>query len=260
MRATIPTFVPKPVDPAFTVARLLREALEGVVAPTLVSPLLFEALEPYGARLPSGPDGLLEMARGPLAAAVARRIGPDEAEELVQRAERLVAHAQSAMRASQPAPPPDRASHAAMTFPKPSSARDRDSTALVPTTPDAVRVLVVAEGAGLALRLDTALGASRVSARSLASLVALRDHLSNHGSPSLLLVDASDFPAITPDELVATVRLGPSTMIRAVWGSDLPYGRSVLAAAGNGLPALLGLDRAHGVDPLLDLIRSRRSS
>ncbi len=250
--------MPKTVDPAFTVARLLREALEGVVAPAFVSPLLFEALEPYGARLPSGPEGLLEMARGPLAAAVAKRIGPDEAEELVQRAERLVAHAQSATRMSEPAP--DHAPRAAMTFPKPSSARDRDNTALVPTTPDAVRVLVVAEGAGLALRLDTALGASRVSVRSLASLLALREYLSNHGSPSLLLVDASDFPAISPDELVAAVRLGPATMFRAVWGSDLPYGRSVLAAAGDGQPALLGLDRAHGVDPLLDLIRSRRRS
>jgi hypothetical protein len=49
-------------------------------------------------------------------------------------------------------------------------------------------------------------------------------------------------------------------MFRAVWGSDLPYGRSVLAAAGHGHPALLGLDRAHGVDPLLDLIRSRHRS
>ncbi len=250
--------MPKTVDPAFTVARLLREALEGVVAPSLVSPLLFEALEPYGARLPSGPDGLLEMARGPLAAAVAKRIGRDEAEELVQRAERLVAHAQSAARPATPTPEP--ALRAAMTFPRPNSPRDRDNTALVPTTPDAVPVLVVADGAGLALRLDTALGASRVSARSLASLVALRDHLSNHGSPSLLLVDASDFPAIAPEELVAAVRLGPPTMFRAVWGSDLPYGRSVLAAAGHGHPALLGLDRAHGVDPLLDLIRSRHRS
>ena len=247
----------KSVDPAFTVTRLLREALEGVVAPALVSPLLFEALEPYGARLPSGPEGLLEMARGPLAAAVAKRIGPEEADELVQRAERLVAHAQSVR---PPTPTPEPSLRTSKTFSRPNPARDRDSTALVPTTADAVRVLVVADGAGLALRLDAALGAARVSARSLASLPALRDHLGHHGSPSLLLVDASDFPAIAPDELVAAMRLGPTTMIRAVWGAELPYGRSVISAAGGAESSLLGLDRAHGVDPLLDLIRSRRRS
>ncbi len=246
--------MPRSADTEFVVTRLLREALEGVVAPGLVSPILFEALEPYGARLPTGPEGLLDMARGPLAGAVARRIGVEEADELVRRAERLVAHARGAASA----PPPAAPARPSITFPRPAHGRDRDDTALVPTTADAVRVLVVAEGAGLALRLDAALGAARVSVRSLASLPALRDHLCNHGTPSLLLVDATDFPAIATDELVAAMRLGPVTMIRAIWGAELPYGRSAMAAAGSESPALLGLDRAHGVDSLLDLIRSRR--
>ena len=42
--------MPRSADTEFVVTRLLREALEGVVAPGLVSPILFEALEPYGAK------------------------------------------------------------------------------------------------------------------------------------------------------------------------------------------------------------------
>lgn len=274
----------------FVEVRLLREALEGVVARALVTPILFEALEPYGNMLPTGAEGLLDMVRGPLAEVVSRRIGGVESDEVVRRAERLIVAARSGLESTrQPITSPaaarqqhahDPAARAAASAsvaaaarraistappvareapPPPAGGRERDATALVPTTREAVTVLVVAGGGGLALRLSAALGSRRVAPFVLGSLTAIRDHLDAHGPPNILLVDATDFPPIPPDALGVALRRGPSTMVRAIWGADLPYGRGLVAAVGESPLTVLALERAHGVDPLLDLIRSRRS-
>ncbi len=252
--------------------RLLREALEGVVARPLVTPILFEALEPYGNLLPTGAEGLLDMVRGPLADVVARRIGRGESDQVVRRAEQLIARATGGLdsthrhvpttgaRAPNVAPLSSAARADLSTAPPPApAARERDATALVPTTRDAVAVLIVAGGSGLGLRLTAALGSRRVSPFVLGTLAAIRDYLSGHGAPNILIVDATDFPPIAPEDLSLALRRGPSTMVRAVWGADLPYGRSLLASIEGGERSVLSLERAHGVDPLLDLIRSRRS-
>jgi hypothetical protein len=259
----------------FVEVRLLREALEGVVARQLVTPILFEALEPYGNLLPTGAEGLLDMVRGPLAEVVSRRIGGVEADEVVRRAEQLIAGASGGLdttrrpiapareRERQTAPPPvpddarRRGSTATSTLPPPTG-RERDATELVPTTRDAVTVLVVAGGGGLALRLTASLGSRRVAPFVLGTLTAIRDYLSGVGAPNILLVDATDFPPIAPEELSLVLRRGPRTMVRAIWGADLPYGRSLVATVDQATVPVVGLERSHGVDPLLDLIRSRR--
>ena len=276
----------------FVEVRLLREALEGVVSRALVTPILFEALEPYGNMLPTGAEGLLDMVRGPLAEVVSRRIGGVESDEVVRRAERLIVAARGGLESTrQPITNPaaarqqqhanDSSARAAASAsvaaaarraistappavprdapPPPAIGRERDATALVPTTREAVSVLVVASGGGLALRLSAALGSRRVAPSVVASLAALRDHLDHHGPPNILLVDATDFPPIPPDALGVALRRGPSTMVRAIWGADLPYGRGLVAAVGDSQLPVLALERGHGVDPLLDLIRSRRS-
>lgn len=268
----------RPCDPAYALSttaetdfvevRLLREALEGVVARPLVTPILFEALEPYGNLLPTGAEGLLDMVRGPLADVVARRIGRGEADQVVHRAEQLIARATGGLESTHrhlptqsPPAAPSSATRADLSTAAPPAppARERDATALVPTTRDAVAVLIVAGGNGLGLRLTAALGSRRVSPFVLGTLAAIRDYLSGHGAPNILIVDATDFPPIAPEDLSLALRRGPSTMVRAVWGADLPYGRSLLASIEGGERSVLSLERAHGVDPLLDLIRSRRS-
>lgn len=256
----------------FVEVRLLREALEGVVTRAQVTPILFEALEPYGNMLPTGAEGLLDMVRGPLAEVVARRLGGVEADEVVRRAELLIANAAGRLDSTRqhitartappqravPPPIPADARRALSTSPPPTG-RERDATALVPTTRDAVSVLVVASGGGLGLRLTAALGSRRVAPFVLGSLTDIRDYLGKYEPPSILLVDATDFPPIAPEDLSLALRRGPSTMVRAIWGADLPYGRSLAAAVGEPEFAVLTLERAHGVEPLLDLIRSRRS-
>ena len=239
--------------------RLLREALEGVVSRTLVTPILFEALEPYGNLLPTGADGLLDMVRGPLAEVVSRRIGGVEADEVVRRAERLIAAARGGLDAPKQSAAASEPLRALSTAPPPPTGRDRDATALVPTARDAVTVVVVASGGGLAMRLTAALGSRRVAPVVRGSLVSIRDQVAGNDAPNILLVDATDFPPITADELGLAMRRGPSTMIRAIWGADSPYGRGLVAAAHAGALSVLALERAHGVDPLLDLIRSRKS-
>src|SRR5687768_12397991 len=57
--------------------RLVRESLEAVVAPTIVSSVVFEALEASGGRLPDGTDGARTFVDGPLRSALARRLGDD---------------------------------------------------------------------------------------------------------------------------------------------------------------------------------------
>jgi hypothetical protein len=86
----------------------------------------------------------------------------------------------------------------------------------------------------------------------------VRARLEGRGAPDVVLVDATDFPPVEPDELATALATGPSTLVRVLWGADLPYGRGVVAAATARGVALIALERAHGVEPLLDLVRSRR--
>jgi hypothetical protein len=234
----------------FPEVRILREALEGVISPGLVTPVLFEALEPYGTLLPAGAEGLLEMVRGSLADVVARRVGHAEAGAVVQRVEQMLRMSMTTA-LGESAPEPAAA-------PAPRSGRERDNTALVPLAREAVSVLVIATGAGFATRLGAVLGEHWVAPFVDNSAQSIRARLLAHTSPDVVLVDATDFPPVTPDELAAAMTAGPPTVARALWGVDLPYGRSLsVAAAAAGLP-LIAIERAHGVEPLLDLIRSRR--
>lgn len=235
---------------------MLREALEGVIPPALVTPVLFEALEPYGDLLPAGGSGLLEVVRGPLAEVVKRRIGPAAAASVVEHIEQIVRATMSTLEGSTSAPfeqptpivPIERHIHE----------REREATQQVPLARSAVAVLVVAAGQGFAQRLGAVLGEGVVAPFVLGAASSVRARLEGRGAPDVVLVDAGDFPPVEPDELAAALDAGPLTLVRVLWGADLPYGRGVAAAATARGIALVALDRAHGVDPLLDLVRSRR--
>ena len=77
--------------------QLVREVLEGALAPAVATSVLFEALDRWDRGIPADAGEVLELVRGPLALALARKLDEDGASQLVAILEaRLV----------QSAPPP----------------------------------------------------------------------------------------------------------------------------------------------------------
>ncbi len=225
--------------------RMLREALEGVLSPDLATSLLFDALEPFGSRIPEGTDALLALARGPLHDAIVKRVGEGEASAVLERVEELIARSKLSQ-ANQP--PPD-----------PFLNEDRlATTTRMPILREAMTVLIVAAGQGLSLRLEAALGSDTVLTYVISSPQNIRNKLRSADAPYMALVDATDFAQIDAALLADIFADGAPTLVRAIWGAELPYGRAIATAmTQRGFPPL-ELKRADGVESLLDLIRSRR--
>jgi hypothetical protein len=215
--------------------RLVREVLEGAMAPKVAQAVLFEALGNAPA-LPENISDMLVLVRGPVKDALRRRAGAMEATALVARLEHMLGRRQS-----QPPPP-----------------ADHDATLAVPTDADAVRVLIVAAGPWFGGRLAAALGPGRVAPVYAHSAEALA-HTVGTWPPSLLVVDATDFPAIEPKGLAQALRKLPSTTTVAIWGGDLPYGRRALFALEEAGVHAMGFEQGAGIEPLMDVIRSRRN-
>jgi hypothetical protein len=214
--------------------RLVREVLEGVLAPKLAQAVLFEALG-SARELPNTTTDLLHLVRGPVHESVQERAGSSQATAVVARLEHMLAR-----RLSQPPPP-----------------ADGDATVAVPTHEEAVHMLIVASGPWFGGRLSAALGPERVAPAYASHAAALEGAWDAH-FPAVVLVDATDFPAIDPGALAAGLRGLPGTTTVAIWGSELPYGRKVRFALEEGGVGAMAFEQAGGIDPLLDLIRSRR--
>jgi len=231
--------------------RIVRESLEGVVAPSLQSTVMFEALESHGRELPRTTEELLTFVRSSLQDALVKRVGHREASAVVARIEQLLRTA--------PTLTPPGGLFDTRTPPSGIRHRDRDVTTEIAIAREPVVVLVIASGGSMVQRLHAALGRSRVSGVSANDLERVRSVTSSY-VPPIVLVDATDFPAINPAEVASVLIALPSTTACGVWGADLPYGRSiVLAMAGAESPAV-AFTRGEGVEPMLDLIKSRRRS
>lgn len=219
--------------------RLVRESLEAVVSPSIVSTVMFEALEQTGGELPDGPEAVRQLVEGPLRAALARKVGAD-AHAMIDDV--LVVLATIAPSAD-------------------ASARGRrgpDVTREVFIDGRPVFVVVVSGTSEFASRLSAVLGPTLLTAIPASTMEQLEEHLSI-AAPQIVLVDAADFASIEPERLGVVLGKLPATTVRAIWGVDLPYGASILRAlVERGAPAT-PLDRREGIEPLLDLIRSRRS-
>lgn len=224
----------------------MREALEGVLAPALVSRVIFDALESHGESIPSTPRDLIELVRGPLRARLVERLGLDTAAIAVEHVIALL-QAMDEPRSIRGGTP------IRVTAP------ESGPTLAIPTGPEPVPVVVIAGATAMLCRLEAALGSRRLAAWPAVTADDVRASL-KQGSPAIVLVDAGDIPAIAIETLASFLASVPSTAVCAVWASELPFARRLAVAAKVAGADLVWLSRKDGVEPLLDLIRSRQSA
>ncbi|MDQ3035159.1 MAG: hypothetical protein M3Y87_22325, partial [Myxococcota bacterium] len=75
----------------------------------------------------------------------------------------------------------------------------------------------------------------------------------------VVIVDATDVPAITDDDLLAALAATSPSTVRVVWGSELPYGRRVVELVSRSERPCTGLRLSEGMEPILDLVLARRA-
>lgn len=213
--------------------RLVRESLEAVVAPAIVSAVIFEAMARSEGGLSEDPGALQAFVGGPLRDALRARVG-DDADPTIDGVLQMIA----AIPARRPG-------------------RELDITRELVLDARPVVVFVVSSAATFAMQLQASLGAARITAVPVPSLDVLTRQ-AQLGVPHVVLIDAAEFAPIEPDQLAAALEQLSATTVRAIWGADLPFGGAVLRALVARRAPATPFDRREGIDPLLDLIRSRR--
>lgn len=242
--------------------RLIREALEGVIAPALIDAVLRDALVSYGGKMPDAPHDVMRLVQGPLRDVLARRVGHQEALAVVTRLVPLLGRSEpSAPPRVGPPPLPSQAPATPATpiqsfFPP---VRARDSTASIPVGKEPVTVMVVAQSRGIVEKIAAALGADGVAPYAAGTIEKIERSM-KLVTPALVVIDASDFPSIDPLDLARALAPLPTTTTRALFGPDLPYGGRVSESFDRVQAPYVKLDRREGLDPLLDMIRARRSA
>ncbi len=216
------------------VVHVIREALECVLAPEVASAVFFESLNgPAG--VPETKDEVVLMVRGPLFSALIERVGSDEAGMVVQRI----------LTTLEPMNPN-----------APRRSREEDATVAVPKDKRPVKVRVLAAGPGFATRLRYVLGPERAEVEHTANADALL--VEPAPGPALVIIDATDFPHQGAEAIVTALAGLPAATTRVLWACELPFGQKCREAFLAASSPVLALARAEGIEPLLDVIRSRR--
>ncbi|MEM9193604.1 MAG: hypothetical protein AAGF12_30800 [Myxococcota bacterium] len=224
----------------------IRRIIEGVLSPSRTSTVLFEALAAHGDEIPRNDHDVRALVRGPLRSALSNRVGEEQTNSLIEVIESALSEVLDPDAAA-PTPIPDE--------PPTMAALDPDATAAFPLASAPVEVAVVAGGRGFADRLAMALGPRRVAPRAVSGAAQLK---SLTPEPAIVIVDGTDFTAIEPDVWARLFTQLPPTTVVVVWAAGLPYGRTTVEALTIASVDAIALKRTEGIEPLLDLIRSRR--
>ena len=209
--------------------QLVREALENVLSSRTAGAVLFEALTKRGGDVPASREELLAFLRGELRDTLVIRQGPASL-KLLDDVERMLERPHG---------------------------RSHDSTREVPILTMAVIVYVLASNNTLARSIEGAMGTNRVSVKAFQAASTFREAVRKE-TPAVVVLESATFPPIEPTDMAELLRELPETTVRAVSGIDTPYGSAALSALANGHVPCTPLDRREGIEPLLDLIRSRR--
>jgi len=229
---------------------LLRETLEGVLAPNVAASLLFEALGDWEQARGELADDHVGFVHGPLMQRLVKRVGTSEAASVADQILARLGAAQAAPRG--PATPKKAATFADRRV-------EERATTPLPLWQLPVVVVVVSSQPDFATRLALALGADRVAALTVASgesfVRACEPYL-----PGVIVVDAGGSPPIPAREMAALLDTLPPTVVRTLWRSDTDYGKELARAAddlGIAVAPLFG-DGDDRIAPLCDIIRSLR--
>ncbi|NOY91191.1 MAG: hypothetical protein GXP55_08260 [Deltaproteobacteria bacterium] len=218
---------------------VIRESLEGMLAPEVASKVIFEALEPFGGDLPSG-EGLARFVGTELKQSLTSRAGHEVAEDVTSRILKVLGLLIPGKANADADPPWQR------------------QTAEVSLVSGSVRVAVVSATSGMDRRLLAAMGelVMPMGVRRVSRLAVVATDL----HPQIVLIDGADPPPDRAADLLGPLRLLSDEALVVVFGSGEPWAQQAVQtveAMGVGAPKLVELDRREGVDPLLDLIRSR---
>jgi len=211
---------------------LIREALEGLVEARTASAIVFDALGRAEA-IPQDVDGLILFLEGPLHECTSRQAGSNVAASLVERVLAM-------FRAGSPS-------------------RDVATTLQLPRGTGPVRVMVLSRNTILSLRLRAALGPDVVGVAAVCELGKARTAIERMG-PEVLILDGVEPMVDDPAALSEVIALVPSPATRAIWGGELRWAAAAVAAFAADQQEVTPVDRREGVEPLLDLIRSRLRS
>ncbi|MFK7989857.1 MAG: hypothetical protein AB8I08_27810 [Sandaracinaceae bacterium] len=179
---------------------LLREGLEGAVAPRIASSLLFDALADAGlAEPPEAPDALLDFTNGALRTRLITAVGENTTDLILAQVGLMIGAVLGA------------------------SPRAYDRPSQVPTMRQSVeegpvRVLVVSSGAQLSKRLRMALGPEVVAPMHGGDPAAVQQMLERL-LPPIVLIDAT---ATLPYSLMRLAsQLQDTSSLVLVWGNEV---------------------------------------
>lgn len=222
---------------------LLREALEGFVAPEVATAILFDAL----ARSEEPPGSLHELrafVQGPLSQVVQARVRGGDVTQIIRLVESVIDAAI------------DRDGvDVEVDFDPTASASGIDGGATKPlsTMSMPVPVVVLASHGNFAARLQLCLGDDRCYAVRADSPTALRKALFAQ-APLVTVLDGMGNEGSDPDEAAEVLRGAPHDVVPVLWAGDTPWGQRVRAQVPR---RLVSLERSEGIEPLCDLVLSR---
>jgi hypothetical protein len=213
--------------------QLVRQVMEQELEPRAASAIIFEALAADRANeLPSDSVALRRFVEGPLRQAAAQRLGQAASNRLVGQIVQSFAGARLA----------------------PSDANSNTLEVAVGAGP--VVVLVLSRSASLAIALRAALGGDRLGVRTVSDAASVA-RIAPKLRPEITVVDATEPVEDDHEAIVEGLRSLPTTCTCLVWGSRERWGSRMTAALERRQIRFTPVDRVEGVDPLLDLVRSR---
>ena len=232
--------------------QLVRRLLEQEVGARIASVALFEAVQ---GRAPASLAELVALVDGPLRAVLRRKVEVARADEVIDRISYAIAPESLEMQL-----PPDEPATVEVsiedTGPTGLARPKADATASWPTFGSVVSLVVLAAGKSFEGRLATALGDERVVVRTASGRAAVVRMLAEE--PALVLVDASDYPRLDPNVVLAACSALPAATTCVLWGSELPFGRQFNELLDERPRPWVTLELREGIAPLLDIVRSRR--
>lgn len=217
---------------------VIREVLEGTLAPEVAAVALFTALEAVDPD-PHTRSEWAEFVRAPLREAVRNRCGDEMARDIAARILVILG--------GHDEPPEGQGK----------KRRSQAPTSKFPTTDGPIRMLIVAASPKLARLLKGALG-SRVAPMILSDPRRMAVFVDDF-DPMLVLVDLTNPPRHV-ESLPKLSKSLEDSVITAIWDEGSAEGKALTESYEREGRRWMWVDRREGVDPLIDLIRATQTA